>query len=74
METSIGRIEAHVEHIQFDVTDLRQDMKTLLREIRGSHADAPHELRVPSKKAAAMEATLEAVVTRPNSDCAAKAS
>lgn len=33
MHTQIGRLEAHVEHIQFDVTDLRQDMKTILQRI-----------------------------------------
>jgi hypothetical protein len=33
MQTQIGRLEAHVEHIQFDVTDLRQDMKTILQRI-----------------------------------------
>jgi hypothetical protein len=33
MHTQIGRLEAHVEHLQFDVTDLRQDVKAVLRRI-----------------------------------------
>jgi hypothetical protein len=33
MQTQIGRLEAHVEHIQFDVTDLRQDVKAIMRQI-----------------------------------------
>lgn len=38
MQTEIGRLEAHVEHLQFDVTDLRQDMKAVLRHIGHSNA------------------------------------
>lgn len=33
MLTQIGRLEAHVEHIRFDVTDLRQDVKAVLRQM-----------------------------------------
>lgn len=58
METSIGRIEAHVEHIQFDVTDLRQDMKTVLREIGGGRIDARREHRAPCKQSAPIHVTL----------------
>ena len=58
MESRIDRIESHVQHIQFDVTDLWQDMKTVLREIRGNRIDAPRELRDPSRERAAMQVTL----------------
>lgn len=58
METSIGRIEAHVEHLQFDVTDLRQDMKTVLREIRGNRIDVRREPQAPSNEPAAMHVAL----------------
>lgn len=58
MESSIGRIESRVQHIQFDVTDLRQDMKTVLREIRVGRLDARREPRAPSKEPSAMHVTL----------------
>ncbi len=41
MQTQIGRLEAHVEHLQFDVTDLRQDVKAVLRKIGDRNAKAP---------------------------------
>ena len=60
METRIGRIEAHVEHIQFDVTDLRQDMKTVLRNIGRPARDERHETQPNAKPQAAMKVTLDA--------------
>jgi Family of unknown function (DUF6210) len=38
MQNQIGRLEAHVEHIQFDVTDLRHDVKSVLRHIGNLNA------------------------------------
>src|SRR4029079_9728700 len=37
MLNQIGRLEAHVEHIQLHVTDLCQDVKTVLRQIGESN-------------------------------------
>jgi len=58
METQIGRLEAHVEHIQFDVTDLRQDMKAVLREIRGHQHAAGTRDASPSENPGKMNVTL----------------
>ena len=60
METQIGRLEAHVEHIQFDVTDLRQDMKAVLREIRGHQCEAERQDQSTSKDPGTMNVTLHA--------------
>ena len=44
MQTQIGRLEAHVEHLQFDVTDLRQDVKAVLRQIGDLNTKGPDAL------------------------------
>ena len=60
MEAQIGRLEAHVEHIQFDVTDLRQDMKTVLREIRGHQRETARPDQSTPEKPGPMNVTLHA--------------
>lgn len=58
MESNIGKIEAQVQHIHFDVTDLRKDMKNVLREIRGKRVDDRCECRDSSREPTPLRVTL----------------
>ena len=57
MLNQIGRLEAHVEHIQLHVTDLCQDVKTVLRQIGESNENG-RDVQTAEKEGGALKVAL----------------